>query len=497
MSILSPSRSFWETDVTGNMVWAFILILLCFLIVSLFFLTANLKLRNQIKSLKEQSRRQDLWSAFISHELRSPLSVVLMHLSLSKETPALPLQAAEHIDAAIQASDHLKALVNEILDSAQIRSKSFAVRPQWVSVVQITEDVYKSFTELAKAKNLNIQLQIEENLPEKMFLDGQRLRQILINLVHNAIKFTSKGFVKISITNTSLGIEPALQVLVSDSGDGIEKENLTRIFEPFYTANLDNANLDTESPSNLLIHNESTGLGLSIVKSLADANDWQIQVISESKKINPKSHGTTFSLIIATKTQPDELRGLDDAPPLSELMPELMPAPVSAPMSVPMSVPMSSPVCIADLKTSNLKVLIIEDLVVNRHVLKLALKRIEEKNLASQSDASSKQSPANPASNWNRMQVEETGSGQEAVNLLSTHFFNLVILDWNMPGLSGPQLLGQIHHVVNPQTTIAVISGQIDQEIQSLSSKYKIAYLLTKPVDMSILEDLINSVKVS
>ena len=166
-------------------------------------------------------------------------------------------------------------------------------------------------------------------------------------------------------------------------------------------------------------------------------------------------------------------------------------------MSVPMSVPMSSPVCIADLKTSNLKVLIIEDLVVNRHVLKLALKRIEEKNLASQSDASSKQSPANPASNWNRMQVEETGSGQEAVNLLSTHFFNLVILDWNMPGLSGPQLLGQIHHVVNPQTTIAVISGQIDQEIQSLSSKYKIAYLLTKPVDMSILEDLINSVKVS
>jgi len=70
-------------------------------------------------------------------------------------------------------------------------------------------------------------------------------------------------------------------------------------------------------------------------------------------------------------------------------------------------------------------------------------------------------------------------------------------LDWNMPGLSGSQLLGQIHHVANPQTTIAVISGQIDQEIQSISSKYKIAYLLTKPVDMSSLEDLINSVKVS
>ncbi len=460
MSNLSPNHSFWEADGTGIMVWAFILILLSFLIVFLFFLTANLKLRNQIKSLREQSRLQDLWSAFISHELRSPLSVVLMHLNLSKETPALPLQAAEHIEAAIQASDHLKALVNEILDSAQIRSKAFAVRPQWVSVEQITESVYTSFTELAKAKNLSIQLHIEENLPTKMFLDGQRLKQILINLVHNAIKFTSEGFVKISITNSSLGIEPALQILVSDSGEGIEKENLTRIFEPFYTANL-----HTKSPSNPLTHNESTGLGLSIVKSLADANGWQIQVSSESKKISPSSHGTTFSLIIGSKSQPDELSGIDDAPPLD--------------------VPMSAPVSTSDSKTSSLKVLIIEDLVVNRHVLKLALKRIEEKNLASQ------------PSNWTRMDVEETGSGQAAVNLLSTHFFDLVILDWNMPGLSGSQLLGQIHHVANPQTTIAVISGQIDQEIQSISSKYKIAYLLTKPVDMSSLEDLINSVKVS
>ena len=479
--------------------------LACFACLALFIW--NQRLRARVKKLKEESARQALWTAYISHELRSPLSVTLLHLSLLNTSKTLPPDAQLHVRGALGAGEHLKSLVNDTLDAASMKSASFAVKKGLVSITHIMSEVYDLFKETANSKNLDLQLYIEKGIPGELWLDGLRFKQLLINLVDNSIKHTFNGYIKISLlkerTKSKLslfggpGESDTLKVLVADSGNGISKENMARIFEPFYTTS-------PQSDSPFIKDKQSTGLGLAVVKSVAQVNGWHIDAQSVTKEESSVLHGTTFTVTI----------------PLAPNLPTPNLAQTHifkqnhllnhAPLDLNSHTNSTNPASQTLAQTSSdagdehdkdtsapgadgaLSILIIDDLVVNRHVLRLALKRIVEN--AFLDNVQKKEAPNRQHPRLVSTHFEETGSGEDAVKLLRAKPFDLILLDWNMPGLSGAQLLTQICGLKKAQTRVAVISGQLDQNLKDICEIHGVQDLLTKPVDLSSLAKLITTV---
>lgn len=446
----------------------------------------------------------------MSHELRSPLFAVKAHLSLLKLSHKLDPSLHSHVDDAISASQDLLSLVNDILDGAQIRSGQFALHPSKTNIVLLASSVVDSFKTLAEQKGLRLYLEVSNDAPQTIYLDAKRLRQVLINLVSNAVKFTQQGEVCVRIEPAySSNSSPkkrsvdALSISVIDTGEGIPKVELERIFEPFYTAassslekppqsTISPMDAQTDSSTNPLTgaakntdhNNSSSGLGLAIVKSIADASGWKISLFSNSTDTHAdtdtdtkhKTKGSTFKVTIAAPINPPPT-----TPQASKPTTELEGAQSSNQTVSQLQTNQINSVKVRLIKP--LRVLIIDDLLVNRHVLKLAFKRIAESH------------------GLKSIQTEETGSGEAAIKLIADNHYDLVLVDWNMPGMSGAELVLKIQSILKKTSTspghsteIAIISGQIDRTLQVVCSQMHINHLLSKPVEIEELEALINTI---
>ena len=191
--------------------------------------------------------------ASLSHEIRTPLNVILGMIELLRGRIQDP-QNDHYFKSLDSASKHLASLVDNVLDFSKIDEDKniLAVRP--VNLLDVVQDVANVFTEQAEEKGIKLSV-ASSNLDEPIWLaDQQRLRQILFNLVSNAIKYSDSGEVKLSIYSKNEGVEFS----VRDAGKGIPKELLAHIFNPYY-----------QSPHQKLDQLSSTGLGLSICKKLA------------------------------------------------------------------------------------------------------------------------------------------------------------------------------------------------------------------------------------
>ena len=463
-------------------VFAAILALVAFVFV---FLARKIRRLNQENTaLKSAISGQDIWVASMSHELRSPLSALKLHLELLKQSGQVASPQQNHLEGAQIASEQLLSLANDILDGAQIRSGSFALRPSQVDILQTVSTVFETFSALARAKGLQITLHVAPNTPQFMVLDELRLRQVLVNIVSNAIKYTSAGKISISI---DASIPNTVTLRVTDTGVGIKEEELSRIFEPFYMIKAEGDGLKG---------GHSNGLGLAIVKSIAKASGWEVSVRSSTTHTPLRPKGSTFEISIPftparstqgpMDTQADTRRKTDS---LGNLSNTHSPTIDSASVSASATALASTGVPIQGITT--LSVLIVDDLLVNRHVLKLALQKIVESSLLKTNSFKTYSPPL-------KISTDETGSGQEALNLMSKRPYDLVIVDWNMPGMSGAKLLEKIHDLIyraptraHHRTEIAIISGQIDHSLQLVCHNLKIKHLLTKPVGLKELEELV------
>jgi len=471
-------------------VFAAILALVAFAFV---FLARKIRRLNQENTaLKSAISGQDIWVAIMSHELRSPLSALKLHLELLKQSGQVASPQQNHLEGAQIASEQLLSLANDILDGAQIRSGSYALRPSQIDILQTVSTVFETFSALARAKGLQITLHVAPNIPQFMVLDELRLRQVLVNIVSNAIKYTSAGKISISI---DASIPNTVTLRVTDTGVGIKEEELNRIFEPFYMIKAEGDGLKG-GPSN--------GLGLAIVKSIAKASGWEVSVGSSTTHTPLRPKGSTFEISIPftparsthgpMDTQTDTRRKTDSLGNLSNThSPTIDSASVSVSASASASASAtalaSTGVPIQGITT--LSVLIVDDLLVNRHVLKLALQKIVESSWLKTNSSKTYSPPL-------KISTDETGSGQEALNLMSKRPYDLVIVDWNMPGMSGAKLLEKIHDLIyraptraHHRTEIAIISGQIDHSLQLVCHNLKIKHLLTKPVGLKELEELV------
>lgn len=244
----------------------------------LFILSIDITKKKQEQELlmaaKEAAEKAtQLKSSFLanmSHEIRTPMNGVLGFIQLLKETNPTEEQA-EFIDAAEKSSELFLAVINDILDFSKIEAGKLQIERISFDIRSVVEDMTIMGTTIAESKNLDVNSLICSDVPRKIFGDPARLKQILSNLIGNAIKFTHQGEVVIYVKLVSTENNVAnIRFEVKDTGIGIEDDKINIIFNPF-----------TQNDASTTRKYGGTGLGLAICKKLVDLKGGDIRVESK------------------------------------------------------------------------------------------------------------------------------------------------------------------------------------------------------------------------
>lgn len=232
--------------------------------------------------------------ANVSHEMRTPLHGILGMLQLASDSESSP-ERRHQLQMAIRSAESLLTTIEDILDFTKIEARKLELEPVYFSIREMVSDTLKTLGVTAAQKGLDLAFTFDRNVPDRLWGDPLRLRQILINLVGNAIKFTSQGEVVLRCSvQSSFASDIELRFEVSDTGAGIDAHKRDVIFDPFAQADSSHSR-----------RYSGTGLGLSIVARLVEAMHGAITVESEPGK------GSTFTFSV--KLAHDEIEGV--APP--------------------------------------------------------------------------------------------------------------------------------------------------------------------------------------
>lgn len=233
----------------------------------------NSELEKSAQEAKQASETKSFFLANMSHEIRTPINGVIGMTNLVLDTSLSP-QQREYIEIIRTSADGLLAIVNDILDLSKIESGKLELEEIDFEVSSLVYDVTKSLRLTAIQKGLNLKTVIPTSLVENVVGDPGRIRQVLINLISNAIKFTKHGEITVSaIVLSNDAKQISIRFEIQDSGIGISEETLKKLFQPF-----------TQADSSMSRKFGGTGLGLSICQRLIDMMHGKIGAISTEHK---------------------------------------------------------------------------------------------------------------------------------------------------------------------------------------------------------------------
>ena len=217
--------------------------------------------------------------ANMSHEIRTPLTAILGYARLLSDRPELQLDARTYVSRLGNAGQTLLAIVNDILDFSKLEAGQIVLSPKPTQASSLLRDTLLMFAPQADAKGIELDFAADSELPGAVLIDPDKVRQILLNLIGNAVKFTDRGHVRLTA-----GYDPALaqfDVWVEDTGPGMTREQTGKLFQRF-------SQVDGSSTR----RHGGTGLGLAISRGLAEAMGGDIDVVSGLGR------GSTFHLRI-------------------------------------------------------------------------------------------------------------------------------------------------------------------------------------------------------
>jgi signal transduction histidine kinase/DNA-binding NarL/FixJ family response regulator len=227
----------------------------------------------QAKELAEiANRTKSEFLANMSHELRTPLNAILGFSQLLNLDPSLNAEQQENISIINRSGEHLLSLINDILDLAKIESGKMVLYPVDFDLYDLLDLIEDMLTMRAEAKGLQFIIERSNDLPQYINTDDQKLRQVLINLIGNAIKFTQKGTVTLRVKSQSKNQIQTILFEIEDTGAGIAPEEMESLFEAF---------VQTETGKK---SQEGTGLGLPISKKFVELMGGRIAVSSQLGK---------------------------------------------------------------------------------------------------------------------------------------------------------------------------------------------------------------------
>ena len=393
--------------------------------------------RREREMEREKAKAKSYFFSTVSHDIRTPLNAIIGFSEMLKTGFKTEAERENAIDSILVSGKTLLGLINDVLDLSKLESGKMEIRPEATDCPQLMRAVMEAFRVSSDGLGFELRCRAEE-MPLLM-LDPQRLRQIVFNLVGNAVKFTEKGYVELRARferrkGADTGV---LRLEVEDTGCGISEEDLKRIGSAY-------AQVGSKSS-----RNGGTGLGLSICKQLAAAMGGSLEVDSAL------GVGSTFSVVVPNvKIAPDRADVMNFVPPVQDSA-----AGVARSSATETGTGVKMP----------RKILLVDDSKMNRMVLKAHLKNIGDFEIAMAPDGKA------------ALEVLEA-SGAEP--------FDLVLTDMWMPNLDGEGLVRAIR--ANPAlASLRVVVVTADVEMRSKAVDMGFDDTLFKPVTAAKLADII------
>jgi len=330
------------------------------------------RLQLEIQRVEASTQAKSEFLASMSHEMRTPLNGILSMLDFMEEIDDEE-QRLRYLEIARRSSKQLLETINDVLDLSKIEAGCIQLEYEAMDLQQWISETVESLTPYARQQDVELHLRTDPDVPQQWQGDPVRMRQVVVNLLGNAIKFSQGGDVTIALSWDSSETNHQLRVEVADSGIGIEADRLKHIFEPF-----------TQADASTTRRFGGTGLGLSISRQLVEQMDGEMGVESRV------GEGSTFWFTLQQRQSSDteRARGTDEA---------------NAFESVPTSlVPFGK----------QRKILVVDDNEINRLVAEEHLRRLD-------------------------FSTHAVDSGETALRTLRQESFDAVLMDCEMPSMDG------------------------------------------------------------
>ncbi|MBN8710282.1 MAG: hypothetical protein BGO12_21320 [Verrucomicrobia bacterium 61-8] len=229
--------------------------------------------QDMLRAAQAGNRAKNEFLAVISHEIRTPMNSILGFSDLLAGMPELPSNCLDHVKTISSSAECLLRILDDVLDFSRSEAGEMKVEKTFFSPCEIMQDVHTFLLPLAEEKQLTFNLDIEAPVPQQVWNDAGRLRQVLINLVRNAIKFTSVGSITLGVRSGADQEKPWIEYSIRDTGIGVAPEKQSLIFEPFTQADYSTSRL-----------HGGTGLGLAISRRLVELMAGTLTLESASGK---------------------------------------------------------------------------------------------------------------------------------------------------------------------------------------------------------------------